>query len=57
MAKVRVYFSTFCDVEVADCKSEEEAIEYAEKNYDWCYDENELIENLAIQEGASEYIS
>lgn len=52
--KVRVYLSTFVDVEV-EAENEHEATEYVEQNSDsWFAAGNQILENVALQEGETQ---
>ena len=60
MKTIRVYFSTFADINIneGDFSSDAEAIEYYEHNSSLVIDEasEQLSNNLAVQEGNSEIL-
>lgn len=50
---VTIYFSTCCTVTV-DADSEEEAVEYVEKNSDLWQGSEQINESLVLQEGQTD---
>lgn len=58
MAKktVRIYFSTFVDVEMnsEEFASDEELVDFVEENSSEYIDDAQIMENLALQEGNSD---